>query len=129
MSMRAALVAAERIAKRREAEAAALAKERAEAEAAARAAAEALAKAARKRLSRTFVVVYDFFAEDPKTELTVRKGEIVESTPELEARGADGWMLVTVADDANRSGFVPRPLFPVIQNNTSGGNVIPLGAT
>ena len=59
MSMRAALVAAERIAKRREAEAAALAKERAEAEAAARAAAEALAKAARKRLSRTFVVVYD----------------------------------------------------------------------
>ena len=108
MSMRAALVAAERIAKRREAEAAALAKERAEAEAAARAAAEALAKAARKRLSRTFVVVYDFFAEDPKTELTVRKGEIVESTPELEACGADGWMLVTVADDADRSGFVPR---------------------
>ena len=125
MSMRAALVAAERIAKRREAEAAALAKERAEAEAAARAAAEALAKAARKRLSRTFVVVYDFFAEDPKTELTVRKGEIVESTPELEARGADGWMLVTVADDADRSGFVPRAYAsPVSLKPCSPGRMI-----
>lgn len=125
MSMRAALVAAERIAKRREAEAAALAKERAEAEAAVRAAAEALAKAARKRLSRTFVVVYDFFAEDPKTELTVRKGEIVESTPELEARGADGWMLVTVADDADRSGFVPRAYAsPVSLKPCSPGRMI-----
>ena len=62
----------------------------------------------RGTLSARFVAVYDFRAEDPKTELTVRKGEIVVTRPDLARATADGWMLVQSVDDETRNGHVPE---------------------
>lgn len=55
-----------------------------------------------------YVVLFAFQADDAASELTVRAGEVVvEADDAGEDGGLDGWLLVQVEADCDRTGYVP----------------------